>query len=156
LHVRTAHLGLRPYVCDVAECGLDFSHKHVLLRHLRVVHGRRRGVGGGAASAGAGHSGDEESGDTGMSGDEDEDEDEDEEDEEEDEEDEHEHDAVAESSDERFGSTVSADSVAFNQPTEPAASSHADSRVDATGAIHLQHESAPPSSLKRTHMAANA
>ena len=173
LHVRTAHLGLRPYVCDVAECGLNFSHKHVLLRHMRVVHGRRRGVGGAASASGAQHSGDdEESVDAGLSGDEDEEDDGDEEadeNENEDEDDdgsrdEDEHDADADSRVERFGerhnsqfavgSTASTDGVMFRQHAESLAVSPSESRLDAI-AKHLQHEPVT-SSLKRTHMAANS
>ncbi|SNX81444.1 related to Zinc finger protein [Melanopsichium pennsylvanicum] len=39
IHVRTAHLGERPFECS--DCGRRFAHKHLVSRHRRVCSGTR-------------------------------------------------------------------------------------------------------------------
>lgn len=50
IHVRTAHLGERPFECQ--GCGRRFAHKHLVSRHHRVCNGTRsspeNGAGGGS------------------------------------------------------------------------------------------------------------
>jgi uncharacterized Zn-finger protein len=36
VHVKSAHVKEKPYRCDVAGCGAEFAHKHLLSRHKRL------------------------------------------------------------------------------------------------------------------------
>jgi hypothetical protein len=36
IHIRATHEGIKPFVCNVENCGMRFAHKHMLIRHNRV------------------------------------------------------------------------------------------------------------------------